>query len=415
VPARARARARLAVGLLIAATCACAAGPATAAAASAGPSIRAPEAILVDAASGAVLYAKHPDRRRAMASTTKLMTALLALRSTRPDQVLAAASYSAQAAESTLGLTPGERMTVHDLMRALLLASANDAAATIARGVAGSQDAFVERMNEEARRLGLGGTSYANPVGLDDPGNYSTARDLATLARLLLRDRTFAAIVDLPRARLASGAHPRVVVNRNQLVRSHPFVDGVKTGHTRDAGYVLVGAASRAGARVLSVVMGEPNEAARNAETLELLRYGLSRFTRVHAVSAVRPLELVPVNYFSGAKIPLHAARDVTVTARRGARVQTYVRLPFPVHLTGPLPTGATVGQVMVAIDGRPTARVPLVTGESVPRASFWRRTAIEAGHTRPTLALGYIGVALLAALQLRGLVLTRLRRRARA
>ena len=409
-----RARARRLVGLLIAAGCACALAAAPAVAAPATPSIRAPAAILVDAATGAVLYAKHPDRRRQMASTTKLMTAFLALRSKRPDQVLAAVSYSAQAAESTLGLEAGERMTVHDLMRALLLASANDAAATLARGVAGSQPAFVERMNAEARRLGLRDTSFANPIGLDDSGNYSTARDLVTLARRLLRDRTFAAIVDLPRARLETGAHPRVVLNRNQLVRSHPFVDGVKTGHTRQAGYVLVGAASRAGARVLSVVMGEPSESARNSETLELLRYGLSRFTRVHAVSAVRPRSLVPVNYFDGMHVPLHASRDVTVTARRGADVHTYVRLPFPLHLTGPLPAGATVGQVTVTVDGIPTVRVPLVTGESVPHASFWRRTAIEAGHTRPTLALGYIGVALLAALQLRGL-LTRLRGRARS
>jgi serine-type D-Ala-D-Ala carboxypeptidase (penicillin-binding protein 5/6) len=407
-------RARRVAGLLIAATCASALAAVPAVAAPATPSIRAPEAILVDAATGAVLYQKHPDRRRQIASTTKLMTAFLALRGTRPDQVLTAVPYSAQAAESTLGLEAGERMTVHDLMRALLLASANDAAATIARGVAGSQDAFVERMNAEARRLGLADTSYANPIGLDDPGNYSTARDLVTLARLLLRDRTFAGVVDLPRARLTSGSHPRVVVNRNELVRSHPFVDGVKTGHTRQAGYVLVGAASRAGARVLSVVMGEPSEAARNAETLELLRYGLSRFERVHAVSAVRPLSLVPVNYFGGVRVPLHAARDVTITARRGARVHTYVRLPFPLHLTGKLRAGAIVGQVTVTVAGVPTVRVPLVTGESVPHASFWRRTAIEAGHTRPTLALGYIGVALLAALQLRGLVLTRLRGRAR-
>jgi serine-type D-Ala-D-Ala carboxypeptidase (penicillin-binding protein 5/6) len=407
----ARARTRSAAGLLVIALLACLVAGARPAAASSGPSVRAPAAIVVDARTGAVLYAKHPDRRRAIASTTKLMTALLALRSTRPAQVLSAVSYSAQSAESTLGLEAGERMTVRDLMRALLLASANDAAATIAHGVAGSSGAFVDRMNEEARRLGLDGTSYANPIGLDDPDNYSTARDLVTLARRLLRDRTFAEIVDLPRARLTSGAHPRVVSNRNQLVRAYPFVDGVKTGHTRDAGYVLVGAAHRAGAQVLSVVLGERSEAARNAETLKLLRYGLSRFVRVHAVSAVRPLQLVPVNYFDGVHIPLHAARDVTVTAARGARVHTYVRLPFPLHLTGPLRPGSTVGQVTVAIDGRPAVRVPLVTGESVPGASFWRRTAIEAGHTRPTLALGYIGVALLAALQLRGLLLRRLRR----
>jgi D-alanyl-D-alanine carboxypeptidase (penicillin-binding protein 5/6) len=367
------------------------------------PSVRAPAAIVVDADSGSVLYEKHPDRRRSIASTTKLMTALLTLRSTRPTDVLRAVPYAAGPAESTLGLQAGERMTVHDLLRALLLPSANDAAATLARGISGSQDAFVAHMNAQARRLGLSGTSYANPIGLDDPDNYSTARDLATLARDLLRGRTFASIVDLPRARLRSGAHPRTVLNRNLLVRGHPFVDGVKTGHTQQAGFVLVGAAHRGPARVVSVVLGEPSESARDSETLKLLRYGLTRYRRVHVISAVRALQLVPVNYFDGAHVSLHAARDVTLTVPIGARIHTYVRLPFPIHLTGPKPGGATVGEVTVAVDGHRAASVPLVTGEPVPGSSFLRRVAIEAGHTRPTLALGIIGVALLALLQLGG------------
>jgi D-alanyl-D-alanine carboxypeptidase (penicillin-binding protein 5/6) len=367
------------------------------------PKVRAPAAIVVDADSGAVLYEKNPDRRRMIASTTKLMTALLALRSTKPAEVLRAAPYQAGAAESTLGLEAGERMTARDLLRALLLPSANDAAATLARGISGSEDAFVARMNAEARRLGLRGTSYANPIGLDDPRNYSTARDLATLARTLLRDRTFAGIVDLPRARLESGARPRTVLNRNRLVRERPFVDGVKTGHTLQAGYVLVGAAHRGPARVVSVVLGEPSESARDAETLKLLRYGLTRYERVHVISAVRALDLVPVNYFDGAKVSLHAARDVTLTVPAGARIHTYIRMPFPVHLTGPKPGGATVGEITVAVDGHPAADVPLVTGQPVPESSFVRRLAIETGHTRPTLALGIIGVALLALLQFGG------------
>jgi D-alanyl-D-alanine carboxypeptidase (penicillin-binding protein 5/6) len=403
VLASASKRARLAVGLVAAALLVPAGAAAAPAKAPQPPKVRAPAAIVVDADTGAVLYEKHPDRHRSIASTTKLMTALLTLRSTEPTEVLRAAPYAAGAAESTLGLQAGERMTVQDLLRALLLPSANDAAATLARGIAGSEDAFVARMNAEARRLGLRGTSYANPIGLDDPGNHSTARDLATLARHLLRDRRFAEIVDLPRARLASGAHPRTVLNRNTLVRERPFVDGVKTGHTQEAGYVLVGAAHRGPARVVSVVLGEPSESARDAETLELLRYGLTRYERVHVISAVSALDLVPVSYFDGAKVSLHAARDVTLTVPRGARIHTYVRMPFPIHLTGPKPGGATVGEVTVAVDGHPAASVPLVTGQPVPGSSFLRRLAIETGHTRPTLALGIIGVALLALLQLGG------------
>jgi serine-type D-Ala-D-Ala carboxypeptidase (penicillin-binding protein 5/6) len=399
--------ARVAVGLLVAALIA-----APGSAAAKPPAIRAPEAILIDATSGAMLYAKHPDGRRAIASTTKLMTALLALQATRPDEVLSAVPYRATAAESTLGLAAGERMTVHDLMRALLLASANDAAATLAHGIAGSEGAFVARMNAEAQRLHLADTRYANPIGLDDPDNYSTPRDLATLARRLMGDPAFARIVDLPRAMLNSGSHRRTVLNRNVLVGQVPFVDGVKTGHTSHAGYILVGAGRRRGAQVISVVLGEPSEAARDTETLALLRYGLSRFTTVDAVPAARTLALAPVKYFDGLKVRLHAARDVRVTIRPGARVDTHLRLPTPLRLTGPLPAGARVGSVSILVDGRRAARAALVTEERVPGASFWRRAAIRAGATRPTLALGLVGVVLLAAVQLRGLVIRRMRRR---
>ena len=173
-----------------------------------------------------------------------------------------------------------------------------------------------------------------------------------------------------------------------------------------------MGAGRRRGAQVISVVLGEPSEAARDTETLALLRYGLSRFTTVDAVPAARTLALAPVKYFDGLKVRLHVARDVRVTVRRGARVDTHLRLPTPLRLTGPLPAGARVGTVSVLVDGTRAARVQLVAEERVPGASFWRRAAIRAGATRPTLALGLVGVVLLAAVQLRGFVLTRMRGR---
>jgi D-alanyl-D-alanine carboxypeptidase (penicillin-binding protein 5/6) len=406
--------ARIAAGMLVAALVALA-GPAAAAQGRAKPpagppAVRAPAAIVVDATTGAVLYAKHPDSRRSIASTTKLMTAFLALRSTRQDQLLTAVPYAAQAEESTLGLVAGERMTVHDLMRALLLESANDAAATLAQDIAGSRAAFVRRMNAEARALGLRGTSYANPIGLDDPDNYSTARDLATLARTLLRNPTFASIVDLPRARLASGAHPRVILNRNQLVRSEPFVDGVKTGHTGQAGYVLVGAARRGGAQVVSVVLGEPSEAARDADSLALLRYGVDAFESVPALERTRTIGSLLVNYFDGAHVRLRAARDLRLTLRRGTPVHTDLRLPNPPQVTGPLPAGARVGVAIVTVGRKRVARVQIVTSERVPGASFWRRATIDVAATGPTVALGIAGVVLLAALRLRGPLLRRMR-----
>ncbi|MFL5894443.1 MAG: D-alanyl-D-alanine carboxypeptidase family protein, partial [Thermoleophilaceae bacterium] len=259
------------------------AGPSAAAEARAPrPSVAsASAAIVVDARSGAVLLQKHPDARRPIASTTKLMTALLVLERDRLDQVFTAPPYNALPAESKINLRTGERMKVRDLLTGLLLESANDAAVDLAVGTAGSRDAFVAAMNRRARSLGLRNTHYANPVGLDARGNYSSARDLAALARRLMQNRTFARIVDRPSARLLSGSHPRVVRNRNLLVGRYRFIDGVKTGHTLGAHYVLVGAAHGHGGKVVSVVLGEPGENARDADTLALLRWGVDQFRTV--------------------------------------------------------------------------------------------------------------------------------------
>src|SRR3954471_5833675 len=229
------------------------------------PAPRAASAILVQPETGDVVYAKNADKQRPIASTTKLMTALLTLERSSLDDVVPAAPYHPLPAESVAGLRTGERLTVRDLLRALLLASANDAAVTPAVDVGGSQAGFVRAMNARARQLGLRTTHYANPVGLDEQGNYSSARDLVTLAERLLGDPFFAKTVDRPRATLTSGARVRRILNRNRLVRDVPFVDGVKTGHTGQAGYVLVGAGERKGVRMLSVVLGEPSENARDA------------------------------------------------------------------------------------------------------------------------------------------------------
>ena len=198
-------RRTLAVAAVIAAVAAAPAGAAEAP--PAVPGARA--AIVIDARDGTVMFAKHPDAERAIASTTKLMTALLALEQARPSDVFTAPAYNAMPAESRINLREGEQMTVHDLLEALLLESANDAAETLAEGVSGSREAFVEEMNARAADLGLEHTSYANPIGLDEAGNYSSARDLANLARVLLRRPRFARIVDMPEAELESGARGR--------------------------------------------------------------------------------------------------------------------------------------------------------------------------------------------------------------
>jgi D-alanyl-D-alanine carboxypeptidase (penicillin-binding protein 5/6) len=329
------------------------------------------------------------------------MTALVAREHASLDDVFTASSYKPAPIESQLGLRRGERMTLYDLLEALLLPSANDAAMTIAEGVSGSRSAFVKAMNEHARELGLEHTSYANPIGLDDPDNYSTAHDLAMTARVVLRDPELAKIVDLPRARLTTGAKPRTVVNRNRLVVQHPFVDGVKTGRTQQAGYVLVGSATRGGVHVISVVTGEPTEAARDNDSLALLRYGLDQYRRARVLTTNRRLAVAKVRYHDQDRVDIVPARGYSMTIRRGERVST--KVTAPPELEGPIPRGQRVGTVAVTYRGQVVRRVPLVTAEPVRGATAWDKVAAAIGGSTAALALlALAALAGLAALRVR-------------
>jgi D-alanyl-D-alanine carboxypeptidase (penicillin-binding protein 5/6) len=388
--------------MLVLAAVLLAAAPGSARAAEPPPRVpTAQAAIVVDAVDGTVMFAKRPDAERSIASTTKLMTALLSLEEARPRDVFTAPGYAAMPAESRINLRAGERMTVQDLLEALLLESANDAAVDLAENIAGSREAFVEQMNERASQLGLDHTSYANPIGLDDPGNYSSARDLATLARTLLRNRRFARIVDSPEATLESGSHVRVVENRNDLVARYPWVDGVKTGYTSNAGNVLVGAAARGPrARVISVVLGEPTEAARDADTLTLLRWGLDRFSRVRVVPRGRTLARVDVKY-RDEPARLVARRSVVVTVRDGQHLDRRVNAPD--ELEGPVAKGERAGSVTVLVGGRRVRRVALVTAEEVPGAGTLRVLLSELGVPLTVLiVLAILVVAVVALFRVR-------------
>jgi D-alanyl-D-alanine carboxypeptidase (penicillin-binding protein 5/6) len=333
-------------------------------AAPAPPTVDARSWALIDAADGDRLASRDPDRESAIASTTKLMTAYLALRDLRPRQRLTAPPYTAEPGEAVLGLEAGERDTVHDLLYGMLLPSGGDAAVTLADGVAGSIPAFVERMNTAAAALGLLGTHYSTPVGVDTPGNYSTADDLTTLARTLLRNPRFAKIVSTGRKTLRSGAETRTVLNRNDLVLRYPWVVGVKTGYTIDARYVLVAAGREHGVTLISAVLGAPSEYARDADSLDLLRYGFSLYRPREAVSATEPLAHPRINDVGG-RLPLLAAHDVKLWARPGQRPSVAVHAPRAVN--APVRRGRRIGTAIVRGGSGATRSVPLVAAHSVP------------------------------------------------
>jgi D-alanyl-D-alanine carboxypeptidase (penicillin-binding protein 5/6) len=372
-----------------------------AAAQSAGRALQAKSAIVVEASTGDVLFSKNGGERRSIASATKLMTVLVALQHSDLDDILSAGSYRAAPGESQIGLRPGERMSVRDLLRAALLPSANDAAAAIAAGTIGSTQAFVAEMNRRAVALGLRDTHYTTPVGLDVPGNYSSARDLAKLAVRLRRYEFFRRTTDLPSATLRSGSRKRVIINRNTLVRRVPEVNGVKTGHTSSAGFVLVGSASRAGVTVISVVLGEPNERARDSDSLALLRYGLSAYQVATPLSEGRTVGRIALRYRGGDFVNVVAGASVRRVLRRDTKTSVKIA-GLPPDLDGPLPRGSRVGTATVRAGREVLARVPVVTARPVAQAGLGTRLADLVGRSQTIIALLLLLVCSLPLVMLR-------------
>jgi D-alanyl-D-alanine carboxypeptidase (penicillin-binding protein 5/6) len=376
--------------------------PASAAAAGkpadAAPKLDADAWIVVDADDGAQLAGRAVDRSLSIASTTKLMTAYLTLRSLPLDKKVVAPGYDAAPAESIVGLQAGERLTVRDLLTAMLLPSANDAAVTLADGVAGSTRAFVAEMNRAAERLGLDDTSYANPIGLDDPLNYSSARDLTALAGRLLVDERFREIVAKQSATLESGAMPRTVTTRNTLMAADPSVDGVKTGHTIEAGYVLVASAERHGIRLISAVLGAPSEAERDEDSEQLLDYGFSQYERERPVLADDELTSAQVRY-EDAPLPLVAERGVSLRARRDENVN--VSFDNPTLVEGPIESGERIGTATVTLDGEVVGRTPLLAGAAVDAPDVFDKAGVPAEVALPVIAA--IVILLIGLVLLRG------------
>jgi serine-type D-Ala-D-Ala carboxypeptidase (penicillin-binding protein 5/6) len=356
---------------------------------------------VVDARDGTRLAAHDETERLPIASTTKLMTAYVALQNLKPKQKLRAPRYNTEDAESILGLRVGEKMSVRDLLFALVLQSANDAAETLAVGVSGSVPAFVQQMNAAAQSLGLTETHYSTPVGLDTPGNHSSANDLVALTKILLANKLFAKAADSSSADLKTGDVPRHIVTRNLLLDTTPWVTGVKTGHTLDAGYVLVGSGKQHGTTLISAVLGTPSEGARDADTLELLKYGFSQYQPQTPVKKGAELASPEISW-RGEDLALNAARAVPVDIRAGQKVATSVTAPSEVD--GPIDQGQKLGAVRVSVDGRPAGSAPLVAAEAVSKATLAQKAkSILLGPVGGLLFLGLIVIVVGLLLHRRG------------
>jgi serine-type D-Ala-D-Ala carboxypeptidase (penicillin-binding protein 5/6) len=369
-----------------------------------GPQLAARSWGVVDARTGDVLVSHAGNRELPIASTTKLMTAYVAMKEMPLDKVVRAQPYQAEYGESLMGLRAGERISVRDLIYGLILRSGNDAAHTLAIAAAGSERRFVGEMNRYAAALGLSHTHYANPVGLDQKGNYSSAFDLMTLTRRLLQEPAFAKIADSRTAVLRSVHPQRRIATINELLLMAPWVTGVKTGHTFGALYVLVGSGSRDGVSLVSAVVGTWTDEERFDDSLALLEYGFSQYQRRLPVRRGQSLAEPEIRW-SGGNLPLRAERSLQVGVRKGQEV--VVRLQAPQEVEGPIERGARLGTATVLVEGRRAGTVPLRASRSIPEASFFDRA-------RATVADNSIPIAIVAFVILMAAVLLLLRRRTR-
>lgn len=323
---------------------------------------------------GRVLWSRGPDAQRPMASTTKVMSSLVVLGQARPgDKVSVTTSDSVALEGAGVRLRVGERMTVFQLLQAMLLHSANDAAFVLGEHVGGSIPGFVSMMNTKARELGLSGTAYENPHGLDEPGHHTTARDLATLARSAMADPAFRRVVRTKYASIPGFPTSRRIENSNRLLWTMPGADGVKTGFTRRAGYCLVAHAEREGIGLYAVVLGSPTSEERFADARRLLEWGFERYGSDTLVSAEETLGPVRVSdYLSRSVTAKPATGTAAVLFDLDGEVTRRVCLPRSVK--APVKDGQRLGTVTVMQGCHVLAEVPLVSAEAVPRPTAVQR-----------------------------------------
>jgi D-alanyl-D-alanine carboxypeptidase (penicillin-binding protein 5/6) len=341
-------------------------------------SVKARSAILMEADTGQVLFAKGVDEEHPPASITKVMTTLLTMEAVENGEVslddkVEISDYAESMGGSQLWLGAGEVYTLRDLLKGIVIESGNDACVAVAEHVGGSESNFVRMMNKKAQQLGMEHTNFVNTTGLpvEGGGHYSSAQDIAIMSRELIKK--YPIVLEWAQNRVDYiGQEERSIYTTNQLVGYYPGLDGLKTGHTDESGYCLSATAKKGDRRLISVVLGTENEDARDEETTKLLDYGFGVFHRAKLKNKGVEVATVPVQQGEQLEVAVETAAEFSATIKRGMKDEIEEKVNLNEELTAPIAKGEVVGKLAFNHPEMTIGEVELVTAEKVNKASWY-------------------------------------------
>lgn len=335
--------------------------------------------MLMDYESGQVLAASNADQRIPPASLTKMMTSLIVEQKLmagelkEDDQVLVSERAWCRGSnkESCMYIPLNGTASMLDMLRGIIIQSGNDASIAVAEHIAGNEGAFADLMNAEAKRLGMNNTNFVNATGLPMENHYSSAHDMAILARTIIRDSAKYYPIYSQKEFTFNNIKQG---NRNALLYTDPSVDGLKTGYTEEAGYCLTTSSKRGAMRLISVIMGAPSVQERAVQSRELLNWGFSNFETVTLRPAAQPLATTPIWFGQTDTVSIGLAEGMSVTLPRGQATKVQTQFSVQPNLEAPIQQGQVIGKLIASLDGKPIAERPLVALQAVEQASFFSR-----------------------------------------
>lgn len=336
-------------------------------------------AILMEADTGKMMYDKNADEKLPPASMTKIMTMLLIMEALKSgkismDQKVPVSDYAASMGGSQIFLEEGESMTVDELLRGIAIGSANDASVAMAEQIDGSEESFVKHMNKKAKQLGLKHTHFENATGLPEKNHYSSAKDMAEMARALLQYEKITKYTGKYEDYLREDTDDKFwLVNTNRLVKFYQGVDGLKTGYTNEAKYCLTATAKKDGMRVIAVVMGAPTTKERNQQVTKMLDYAYSQYQLNQVYNDHETVKMVKIEKGTKKQLPVVTSRKAGLLTKKGESPKNVEKsVNIKPNLKAPLKKGDQVGKLQLKKKGKILSEVPLEAGADVGKASWW-------------------------------------------